>query len=46
VVEAVSQIRNVAEAQTYSVRELEAAIVDLAGQAQVLRGEMKKFKIE
>jgi len=46
VVQAVSQIQNVAEAQTYSVRELESAIVDLASQAQVLRGEMKKFKVE
>jgi methyl-accepting chemotaxis protein len=44
VMEAVSQIQQVAEAQTFSVRELEAAIVDLASQAQVLRGEMKKFK--
>ncbi|HTP50623.1 MAG TPA: HAMP domain-containing methyl-accepting chemotaxis protein [Anaeromyxobacteraceae bacterium] len=46
VMEAVVQIQQVAEAETYSVRELESAIVDLAGQAQVLRGEMKKFKVE
>jgi len=44
VMEAVTQIQQVAEAQTFSVRELESAIVDLASQAQVLRGEMKKFK--
>jgi len=46
VMEAVVQIQQVAEAQTYSVRDLEAAIVDLATQAQVLRGETKKFKVE
>jgi methyl-accepting chemotaxis protein len=46
VMQAVVQIQQVAEAQTYSVRELESAIVDLAGQAQVLRVEVKRFKVE
>jgi len=46
VMQAVVQIQQVAEAQTYSVQELEAAIIDLASQAQVLRGEMKRFKVE
>jgi len=46
VMEAVSQIQQVAEAQTFSVRELEAAIIDLASQTQVLRGEMKRFKAD
>ena len=45
VMHAVVQIQQVAEAQTYSVRELEAAIVDLASQAQVLAGEVKRFKV-
>jgi methyl-accepting chemotaxis protein len=45
VMQAVVQIQQVAEAQTYSVRELEAAIVDLASQAQVLAGEVKRFKV-
>jgi methyl-accepting chemotaxis protein len=42
---AVVQIKAVAEAQTHSARELEAAISDLAGQADVLRGEVKRFRI-
>jgi len=46
VMQAVVQIQQVAEAQTYSVRELETAIVDLASQAQVLGGEVKRFKVE
>ncbi len=46
VMQAVVQIQQVAEAQTYSVRELEAAIVDLASQAQVLRTEVKRFRVE
>jgi methyl-accepting chemotaxis protein len=45
VMTAVVQIKQVAEAQTHSVRELEAAIVDLASQAEVLRGEVRRFKI-
>jgi methyl-accepting chemotaxis protein len=45
VMTAVVQIKQVAEAQTYSVRELEAAIVDLASQAEVLRGEVRRFKV-
>jgi methyl-accepting chemotaxis protein len=42
---AVEQIRKVAEAQTHSVRELEASITDLAQQADVLRTEVKRFKM-
>ncbi len=45
VMTAVVQIKAVAEAQTHSARELEAAINDLAGQADVLRGEVKRFRI-
>jgi methyl-accepting chemotaxis protein len=45
VMTAVVQIKQVAEEQTHSVRELEAAIVDLANQAEVLRGEVRRFKI-
>ena len=44
VMTAVVQIKQVAEAQTGSVRELEAAIVDLASQADVLRGEVRRFR--
>ncbi len=42
---AVVQIKQVAEAQTVSVRDLEAAIVDLASQAEVLRGEVRRFRL-
>ncbi len=42
---AVEQIKRVAETQTFSVRELETAIVDLTQQAEVLRQEVKRFKI-
>jgi methyl-accepting chemotaxis protein len=42
---AVDQIKQVAEAQTASVKDLEASIVDLAQQADVLRGEVKRFKV-
>jgi methyl-accepting chemotaxis protein len=45
VMTAVVQIKQVAEAQTASVRELEAAIVDLASQAEVLRGEVRRFRV-
>ncbi|GAO01586.1 methyl-accepting chemotaxis protein [Anaeromyxobacter sp. PSR-1] len=45
VMTAVVQIKQVAEAQTHSVRDLEAAIVDLASQAEVLRGEVRRFRI-
>ena len=45
VMSAVVQIKQVAEAQTVSVRDLEAAIVDLASQAEVLRGEVRKFRL-
>jgi methyl-accepting chemotaxis protein len=45
VMSAVVQIKQVAEAQTVSVRDLEAAIVDLASQAEVLRGEVRRFRI-
>jgi methyl-accepting chemotaxis protein len=42
---AVEQIKQVAEAQTYSVKDLEASIIDLAQQADVLRVEVKRFKV-
>jgi methyl-accepting chemotaxis protein len=42
---AVDQIKQVAEAQTVSVKDLEASIIDLAQQADVLRSEVKRFKI-
>ncbi len=45
VMTAVVQIKQVAEAQTHSVRELEAAIVDLASQAEILRGEVRRFRV-
>jgi methyl-accepting chemotaxis protein len=45
VMTAVVQIKQVAEAQSVSVRDLEAAIVDLASQAEVLRGEVRRFRI-
>jgi methyl-accepting chemotaxis protein len=44
VMTAVVQIKQVAEEQTHSARDLEAAIVDLASQAEVLRGEVRRFK--
>ncbi len=45
VMTAVVQIKQVAEAQTHSVRDLESAIVDLASQAEVLRGEVRRFRV-
>jgi methyl-accepting chemotaxis protein len=45
VMSAVVQIKQVAEAQNHSARELEGAIGDLAGQADVLRGEVRRFQI-
>ncbi len=45
VMTAVVQIKQVAEAQTHSVRDLEAAIEDLASQAEVLRGEVRRFRV-
>ncbi len=45
VLSAVEQIREVAQAQGSSVNDLEASIMDLAQQAEVLRGEVKRFKI-
>ena len=45
VMTAVVQIKQVAEAQTFSVRDLESAIVDLASQAEVLRGEVRRFRV-
>ncbi len=42
---AVEEIKQVAEAQTSSVQELEQAIQDLASQAEVLRGEVQRFKL-
>ncbi|HUL59916.1 MAG TPA: HAMP domain-containing methyl-accepting chemotaxis protein [Anaeromyxobacteraceae bacterium] len=45
VMTAVVQIKQVAEAQARSVHELETAIVDLASQAEVLRGEVRRFRL-
>ncbi len=45
VMSAVVQIKQVAEAQNASVRELESAIADLVSQAQILGGEVKRFKL-
>jgi methyl-accepting chemotaxis protein len=45
VMRAVDQIKQVAEAQTYSVRDLESAILDLASHSDVLRTEVKRFKL-
>jgi methyl-accepting chemotaxis protein len=45
VMTAVVQIKQVAETQTHSVRDLEAAIEDLASQAEVLRGEVRRFRV-
>jgi methyl-accepting chemotaxis protein len=45
VMSAVVQIKQVAEEQTTSVRELESAISELVNQAQVLGGEVKRFKL-
>ena len=45
VMTAVVQIKQVAEAQTASVRDLEAAIADLGSQAEVLRGEVRRFRV-
>ncbi len=42
---AVVQIKQVTEAQTTSVRELEAAIADLVTQAHILGGEVKRFNL-
>jgi hypothetical protein len=35
----------VTEAQTTSVRELETTIMDLTRQAEVLRGEVTRFRV-
>jgi methyl-accepting chemotaxis protein len=45
VMRAVDQIKQVAEAQTHSAKDLESAILDLASQADVLRSEVKRFKL-
>jgi methyl-accepting chemotaxis protein len=45
VMSAVVQIKQVAEAQTASVRDLETAIADLGSQAEVLRGEVRRFRV-
>jgi methyl-accepting chemotaxis protein len=45
VMTAVEQIKQVAEAQTVSVKDLEASIVDLVQQADVLRAEVRRFKV-
>jgi methyl-accepting chemotaxis protein len=45
VMAAVEAIKQVAEAQTHSVRDLETAIDDLASQAEILRSEVRRFKL-
>jgi methyl-accepting chemotaxis protein len=42
---AVEQIKRVVEGQTVSVKELEAAIDDLGTHAQILGGEVRRFKL-
>jgi methyl-accepting chemotaxis protein len=42
---AVVQIKQVAEAQSLSAHDLELAIADLAAQAEVLRGEVRRFRL-
>ena len=42
---AVVQIKQVAEAHILSARDLEQAIADLAAQAEVLRGEVRRFRL-
>jgi methyl-accepting chemotaxis protein len=42
---AVVQIKQVAEAQNLSAHDLELAIADLAAQAEVLRGEVRRFRL-
>ena len=42
---AVVQIKQVAEAQARSIRDLEAAITDLAAKADVLGDEVKRFRL-
>lgn len=46
VMQAVESIKNVAEAQNRSMKELESAIESLGVQADVLRGEVTRFKVE
>ncbi len=46
VMQAVESIKGVAEAQNHSMKELEAAIESLGVQADVLRGEVTRFKVE
>jgi methyl-accepting chemotaxis protein len=45
VMTAVVQIKQVAETQIASVRDLETAIADLGSQAEVLRGEVRRFRV-
>ncbi len=42
---AVVQIKQVADAQNVSAHDLEQAIADLAAQAEVLRGEVRRFRL-
>ena len=42
---AVVQIKQVAEAQNLSASDLQEAIADLAFQAEVLRGEVRRFRL-
>jgi methyl-accepting chemotaxis protein len=46
VMSAVVQIKAVTEAQEQAARELESAIADLTSQAEVLRGEVRRFRVE
>jgi methyl-accepting chemotaxis protein len=45
VIKAVQAIRTVSETQTRSVRQLEEAIETLRQQAEVLRGEVRRFRV-
>jgi len=42
---AVVQIQQVAETQARSIRDLEAAVTDLASKADTLGDEVKRFKV-
>jgi methyl-accepting chemotaxis protein len=45
VLKAVEQIKSVAEQQNRSVKSLEEAIETLRQQAEVLRGEVRRFRV-
>jgi methyl-accepting chemotaxis protein len=42
---AVVQIQQVAEAQARSIRDLEAAVTDLATKSETLGAEVRRFKV-